>query len=276
METPSHRRPELPAATAEGLRSQVSVALAMKQCQSPPASHQTQTQPLRDDSLPPQVEHYFSDENLAKDQFLRSKMDQSGAVPMSVISGFARYLFPSTPACMDPPSPSAPFSPVVYLMAKSGLLGRLDATCLTYSSPPGSRPCGRSRYRKTNGRQCLNRPWPPRYPFSASQLPLPLPFPHPLPLPLFSIQDPYHPPGMPPQKAVKASSGKLSRLDGGSLPDLRLAGNKRKGGPGGGAASSEILINMPERDPDRHVSQSPPPHVNAPHTFLHDARRSSV
>jgi hypothetical protein len=103
VETPSHRRPQLPAATAEGLRSQVSASSTMKHVNHPLRHTRHQHSPCVSHS--PQVEHYFSDENLAKDQFLRSKMDQNGVVPMSVISGFARCLLSSTPACMDPSLP---------------------------------------------------------------------------------------------------------------------------------------------------------------------------
>ncbi|PSS31230.1 La-related protein like [Actinidia chinensis var. chinensis] len=50
--------------------------------------------PIQDDTLPNslvnQIEYYFSDANLIKDEFLRSKMDHEGWVPIDLIAGFPR------------------------------------------------------------------------------------------------------------------------------------------------------------------------------------------
>ncbi|XP_057490965.1 la-related protein 1C-like isoform X2 [Actinidia eriantha] len=50
--------------------------------------------PIQDDtlsnSLVNQIEYYFSDANLVKDEFLRSKMDDEGWVPIDLIAGFPR------------------------------------------------------------------------------------------------------------------------------------------------------------------------------------------
>lgn len=52
--------------------------------------------PLVDPNLPSllvnQIDYYFSDDNLVKDQFLRSKMDDQGWVNISVIANFRRVL----------------------------------------------------------------------------------------------------------------------------------------------------------------------------------------
>ncbi|PSR99561.1 La-related protein like [Actinidia chinensis var. chinensis] len=56
---------------------------------SPPMSF-----PVQGDTLPNllvnQIEYYFSDANLIKDEFLRSKMDHEGWVPIDLIAGFPR------------------------------------------------------------------------------------------------------------------------------------------------------------------------------------------
>ncbi|XP_031496121.1 la-related protein 1A isoform X2 [Nymphaea colorata] len=39
-----------------------------------------------------QIEYYFSSENLCKDRFMRSKIDQEGWIPISIIAGFRRVL----------------------------------------------------------------------------------------------------------------------------------------------------------------------------------------
>ncbi|CAN6454593.1 unnamed protein product [Victoria cruziana] len=39
-----------------------------------------------------QIEYYFSAENLCKDRFMRSKIDQEGWIPISIIAGFRRVL----------------------------------------------------------------------------------------------------------------------------------------------------------------------------------------
>ncbi|CAN4123019.1 unnamed protein product [Withania somnifera] len=50
--------------------------------------------PLVDPKLPPslvnQIEYYFSDANLVKDDFLRSQMDEEGWVPIKLIANFPR------------------------------------------------------------------------------------------------------------------------------------------------------------------------------------------
>ncbi|PWA96796.1 RNA-binding protein Lupus La [Artemisia annua] len=46
-------------------------------------------QPLHDPILK-QIEYYFSDDNLVKDNFLRSHMDEEGWVPVTLIAGFRR------------------------------------------------------------------------------------------------------------------------------------------------------------------------------------------
>ncbi|KAM3304502.1 la-related protein 1C [Capsicum chacoense] len=50
--------------------------------------------PLVDPNLPPslinQIEYYFSDANLVKDDFLRSNMDEEGWVPINLIANFPR------------------------------------------------------------------------------------------------------------------------------------------------------------------------------------------
>lgn len=50
--------------------------------------------PLVDPNLPPslvnQIEYYFSDANLVKDDFLRLQMDEEGWVPMQLIANFPR------------------------------------------------------------------------------------------------------------------------------------------------------------------------------------------
>ncbi|KAK4778756.1 hypothetical protein SAY86_006284 [Trapa natans] len=42
------------------------------------------------ESLVSQIEYYFSDDNLAKDEYLKSNMDNEGWVPISLIAGFPR------------------------------------------------------------------------------------------------------------------------------------------------------------------------------------------
>ncbi|XP_071733102.1 la-related protein 1C-like [Rutidosis leptorrhynchoides] len=46
--------------------------------------------PPLDDPVLKQIEYYFSDDNLVKDNFLRSHMDEEGWVPISLIAGFRR------------------------------------------------------------------------------------------------------------------------------------------------------------------------------------------
>ncbi|XP_071689467.1 la-related protein 1C-like [Rutidosis leptorrhynchoides] len=46
--------------------------------------------PPLDDPILKQIEYYFSDDNLIKDNFLRSHMDEGGWVPISLIAGFRR------------------------------------------------------------------------------------------------------------------------------------------------------------------------------------------
>ncbi|OWM74962.1 la-related protein 1C-like [Punica granatum] len=49
-------------------------------------------------SLVRQIEYYFSDDNLAKDEFLKSNMDSEGWVPISLIAGFPRVKTMTTDA----------------------------------------------------------------------------------------------------------------------------------------------------------------------------------
>ncbi|KAK9063934.1 hypothetical protein SSX86_017806 [Deinandra increscens subsp. villosa] len=55
----------------------------------PVPPHGTSASSLHDDILK-QIEYYFSDDNLVKDNFLRSQMDEEGWVPIKLIAGFRR------------------------------------------------------------------------------------------------------------------------------------------------------------------------------------------
>ncbi|KAK1416452.1 hypothetical protein QVD17_32243 [Tagetes erecta] len=55
----------------------------------PVASHGASASSLHDD-IRKQIEYYFSDDNLAKDNYLRSHMDEEGWVPIKLIADFRR------------------------------------------------------------------------------------------------------------------------------------------------------------------------------------------
>lgn len=68
----------------------------------PPPPYLVASDPLRL-SIVQQIEYYFSDANLVKDEFLRSKMDQQGWVPITLIASFPRVqnLTESVPFILD-------------------------------------------------------------------------------------------------------------------------------------------------------------------------------
>ncbi|XP_030446975.2 la-related protein 1C-like isoform X1 [Syzygium oleosum] len=62
----------------------------------PPPPSTPMFMPVSDPSLPShivhQIEYYFSDDNLVKDEFLKAKMDTEGWVPISLIASFPRVM----------------------------------------------------------------------------------------------------------------------------------------------------------------------------------------